>query len=120
MPIIRISKTTEDYIDLQVEKITERVTKPLKVNALPNASTLMIDLKKIEERLVLEGVSQSYTDKNTIISKIQTWDASQGALTLTKKHEGDANISGGIAEFSVSYEEGSSLWKFILTFIRSF
>ena len=120
MPTIRISKTTDDYIDLQVEKITERVTKPLKVNALPSASTLMIDLRKIEERIMLEGVTQSYTDKNTIISKIQTWDASQGALTLTKKHEGDAQVSGAIAEFSVSYEEGSSLWKFTLTFMRAF
>jgi len=114
MPEIEIG-VGSDKVTLKVEKIAERISKQPIVSPLPGAETIMLDLKQITSKIVMEGFWTDYAAKNTFLSKLASWDGSEGGIEVKFPHEGNRILKTCVESCIVTYIEGEAQWKFTLT-----
>ncbi|MHC1583702.1 MAG: hypothetical protein ACXQTM_03600 [Methanosarcinales archaeon] len=114
MPEVEIG-VGSDKVTLKVEKIAERISKQPIVSPLPEAETVMVDLGQITTKIVMEGFWTNYGDKSTFLSKLVSWDGSEGGIEVKFPHEGNRTIKTCIDSCIVTYIEGEGQWKFTLT-----
>ena len=114
MPEIEIGPS-DDKVTLKVEKIAERVSKEPIVSALPDAETIMLDLGQLTTKIVMEGFWTDYDLKNVFLSKLKTWNGTEGSIEVKFSHEGNRVLKTCIDSCVITYIEGEGQWKFTLT-----